>query len=329
MHYLDYFWGIISIKEEELNADGYLYNTSKLKYETSAVGKVAFRPSPNRDSAYVRIPIDHTYGQQIFNLLRTRDVLDQEYFLNFFKGLAIVAPSDNNAMLRFRLDPEYSIDPKKKNISTLMRMYYHTSSENGTEKTSQKFDINLSTQHQFNKITSDFSGSLLEGLTAKTPLSSSQLGNKSIMVSGIGVYTKIELPYLKKIQDIFTNYKVLYANLHASPAVGYYSKTFNNPNTAYYYLVDKTNTFLPHFRDTTKAEVSTSLSKNGEYASDYRYSFPLASYINTILVEKQNTNYSILMYPTKSSEPEINSLVIGDRKNSNNPTKAELFFISY
>ena len=91
----------------KLNSNGYLYNNSDLKYASNSIGSAEFLPRPNTDSTFVKVKLDQSYGLSIFNLLKSKDANSQEYFLNFFKGLALVPSSDNNAMLRFGISSSY------------------------------------------------------------------------------------------------------------------------------------------------------------------------------------------------------------------------------
>lgn len=313
----------------KLNNDGHLYNTSKTKYNNLSIGSASFKPRPKKDSTYVRLPLDRSYGESIFNLLKSKDAMDQEYFLNFFKGLAIVPSSDNNALLRFGIDPNYVIKKGEKNISTLVRLFYHTTSENGTDPVLQTLDINPNIKHQYNKISYDFSGSELQKLTPKTPIASVDIGHKSMMISGIGVYTKVEFPYLKSIHNLFTNYKLLYANLYLSPVAAYQSKLYYQPKQAFYYLGSKNNSIVSGFTDSSGSDIPALLTNESEFNKDHAYVFPLANFVNNTMNEDINSHYSILTYSAKNTDAFVNQIIVGDKKHANNPAKAQLYFISY
>lgn len=224
--------------------NGYLYNNSDLKYSSTSIGSAEFLPRPKTDSSYVRVKLDQSYGLNIFNLLKSKDATSQEYFLNFYKGLALVPSSENNAMLRFGINSSYQVHfskTTKEKVSNVVRMYYHTASVNGTEEVKYTLDLDPSTSYQYNKIKSDFIGSDLAGLTPTTPIESKNIGNRSYLMAGIGVYTKVEIPYLKTLKNLYTNYNIISANLNLSPVVGYYSNSFYNPTPLYYYAGDKKN----------------------------------------------------------------------------------------
>lgn len=317
----------------KLNSNGYLYNNSDLKYSSTSIGSAEFLPRPNTDSSFVRVKLDQSYGLNIFNLLKSKDATSQEYFLNFFKGLALVPSSDNNAMLRFGISSSYQTqisNTTKEKVSNAVRMYYHTTSVNGTEEVKYTLDLNPSTGYQYNKIKSDFSGSDLAGLTPTNPIESKNLGNRSYLMAGIGVYTKVEIPYLKTLKNLYTNYKIISADLSLSPVAGYYSKSFYNPTPLYYYLGDKKNNIISTFLETDgTTEIQVSLSDDSEFQSDYGYSFNLLSYVNNILSETTTSNYNILIYPSSYADVLTGKTVFGDQRNSTNPAKLKLYILGY
>ncbi|PZU86380.1 MAG: hypothetical protein DI529_08800 [Chryseobacterium sp.] len=313
--------------------NGYLYNKSKFNYSSTSIGTAEFLPRPNTDSSFVKIKLDQSYGQNLFNLLKSKDANSQEYFLNFYKGLALVPSTDNNAMLRFGISSSYQAqinNSTKEKVSNIVRIYYHAASQNGTEDVKYTLDLNPSTTYQYNKIDSDFTGSELAGLTPSTPIESKNLGNKTYLMSGIGVYTKVEIPYLKTLKNLYTNYKIISANLSLKPVAGYYSKIFYNPSTLYYYLGDKKNNVVSSFYDSDGAtEITISLSDTSEFQSDYSYTVDLLSYVNTILAETADSNYNILIYPSSYLDVLAGKVIVGDSKNSTNPAKLQLYILGY
>ncbi|RRQ45229.1 DUF4270 family protein [Chryseobacterium sp. SC28] len=317
----------------KLNSDGYLYNNSDFDYSSNTVGSKEFLPRPKTDSSFVTIKLENSYGLEIFNLLKSKDVTSQEYFLNFYKGLALVASSDNNAMLRFGINSSYKVqidNVTKEKASNLVRIYYHTASVNGTEEVKYTLDLNPSATYQYNKIKSDFTGSDLAGLSPSNPLESKNLGNRNYMMSGIGVFTKVEFPYLKSIKNLYSNYKIISAELSLSPVAGYYSKIFYNPTTLYYYLGDKKNNIVSAFLQADGVtEITSTLSDNSEFQTNYGYTFSFLSYVNSILYETATSNNAVLIYPSSYGDALPAKTVVGDQKNPTNPAKFNLYLVGY
>lgn len=312
--------------------NGYLYNKSKFNYSSTAVGSTEFYPRPNTDSSYVKIKLDQSYGLSLFNTLKNSDVTNQETFLNFYKGLALVPSTNNNAMLRFGINSLYEVQinkSTKEKVTNQVRMYYHTTSQNGTELVKYTVDFYPNGSYQYNKISSDFTGSELANLTPQNSIPSASLGNKTYLLSGIGVYTRVEIPYLKSVKNLFENFKVINAKLALSPVAGYYSNNFYNPSALYYYVGDKQNHLVSNYTSDGTTEITVGLSDSSEFQNEHSYEFSLTGYVNTLLTETTNSNYTTLIYPSSYSDVSCGKVVFGDAKNETNPAKLKLYLLGY
>ncbi|PJJ67745.1 DUF4270 family protein [Chryseobacterium geocarposphaerae] len=338
----DFYYGD-TLKSFKLNAyplqdriklnNGYLYNKSNFNYSPNSVGSAEFYPRPGTDSSYVKMRLDQSYGLSIFNTLKNNDVATQENFLNFFKGLALVPSSDNNAMMRFKMNSTYEIQinkSTKEKVSNTVRLYYHTTSQNGTELLKYTLDLKPSSTYSYNKIGYDFSGSELANLTPKTPIPSQNLGNKTYLMAGIGVFTKVEVPYLKSLKNLYQNYKVIDATLSLSPVAGYYSNSFYNPGALYYYWGDKLNHVVGSYSQSDgSSEITASLSNASEFQNEHSYDFSFKTYVNTILSESADSNYNTLIYPSSYTDVLSGKVVFGDQKNKTNPAKLKVYMLGY
>ena len=338
----DFYYGD-TLKSFKLNAyplqdriklnNGYLYNKSNFNYSPNSVGSAEFYPRPGTDSSYVKMRLDQSYGLSIFNTLKNNDVATQENFLNFFKGLALVPSSDNNAMMRFKMNSTYEVQinkSTKEKVSNTVRLYYHTTSQNGTELLKYTLDLKPSSTYSYNKIGYDFSGSELANLTPKTPIPSQNLGNKTYLMAGIGVFTKVEVPYLKSLKNLYQNYKVIDATLSLSPVAGYYSNNFYNPDALYYYWGDKLNHVVGSYSQSAgSSEITASLSNTSEFQNEHSYDFSFKAYVNTILSESADSNYNTLIYPSSYTDVLSGKVVFGDQKNKTNPAKLKVYMLGY
>lgn len=312
--------------------NGYLYNKSNFNYQSNSIGRAEFYPKPGTDSSYVRVRLDELYGKGIFNALKKNDIDNQEYFLNFYKGFALVPSPDNNAMLRFGINSSYQVQinkSTKEKISNIVRIYYHSSSENGTETVKYTLDLNPSSSYQYNKIENDFTGSELANLTPKNPIPSANLGNKTYLMAGIGVYTRIEIPYLKTLKNLYQNYKIIDASLLLSPVAGSYSNNFYIPNLLYYYVGDRFNNIVSSYKGSDGSELSVNYSDGSEFQNERAYNFPISSYIRSILSETTNSNYTTLIYPSSYLDVLSGKTVFGDQKNKTNPAKLKVYILGY
>jgi len=312
----------------KLRSDGYLYNTSNTTYTSNEIGSASFLPRPTKEDAYLKIKLNNNYGQSLFNLIKSGTVTNQEYFLNFFKGLALVPSDENQAFLSFGLTDE--ITASNETFTTVMRMYYHSKSENGTESSQYTIDFNVNSALQYNKITHDFTGSELENLTSKNPLNSQQANNKAYQFSALGIYTKIEVPYIKNILNLYPNVTILDANMNIKPVYGTYNGNNYLPEKLHYYVADKTNSILSSFTSTTSQEVSITLSENNEFQDNSIYAISVTDYLKNIVTEGSEAyGYNILLFPTNYKEQQIERIVIGNSSHSTNKSNIKLYLLGY
>ncbi|WP_374449485.1 DUF4270 family protein [Cloacibacterium normanense] len=312
----------------KLRNTGSLYNTSVTKYSNNEIGTVSFLPRPSKENNFLKIDLDKNYGQGIFNLLKSGNVENLEYFLNFYKGLAIIPSNENEAFLSFGIGN--TLELKDESITTVVRMYYHAKSENGTENTNYTIDFNVNTGLQYNKISHDFSNSELQNLTPENAIDSKNLGNKAFQFSALGVYTKIEAPYVKNLLDLYQNITILDAKMNIKPVYGTYDKKYYLPEKLHYYVADKTNSILSSFTSDNSQEVSITLSENNEFQDNSQYTFTITDYLKTTSVSASDVyGFNILLYPTNYKDQQVERIVIGDSKNTTNKSNIKLSLLGY
>lgn len=188
---------------EDLYSDSTYYSSQiKQCYPTYAsripVGTTSLKPRPHSNTIVandtlapvLRIPINMSFGQQIFNQSGGVNLQTPANFLNYMKGLYVessVAPGDEGALLRFNL----------KDTSTKFTLYYHL----GAEAKTFSFVISSSAAY-FSHYKHDYS-------VALNPSLLSQLANPGqdspdfVFVQGVaGLKTKIEFPHLEDLRNL-------------------------------------------------------------------------------------------------------------------------------
>lgn len=194
----------------------YLYNlTTTPLYDTKSIlGSASTYVKPKSiDSLYVKL--DSIFGKQImYKLVNDNyDFLNQEDFLKYFEGLAIVpGGSSNNLILGFNANIG---DKNGKNLK--VRLYYHYL--DGLNQIYQRtVDFNLiNPELQYNSITVDPKSTPLSKLTKTTKYPSELTDGETYIQAGTGLRMKLELPYLFNLCNSPFNYRILSANLYLTP----------------------------------------------------------------------------------------------------------------
>jgi uncharacterized protein DUF4270 len=179
----------------------------------------------------VRIPLDHDFGQMIYNMIynRSDSVIKQINWLDWFNGLCISSPTA----------PPGTIG----NIfgfrdSAIMRIYYHAPNDL-TQESFIDFNI-VNKSYQFNNIAVNRQGSPMANLNLPTqspqtpPLTPSTTPgflNSSYVSSILGLNVKLTFPYLNNIASLPDYIGLLRAELTVRPLDGSYSTTWRIPPT--------------------------------------------------------------------------------------------------
>lgn len=199
------------IREEvELNDEGYLYGHSSFTYDAEPFHVESYYPKPRRGRELeIRLP-DEMGNEFLQKLVNNDDDMETDYdFRKYFRGIVLTGDDSSEALLAF-----------KANTDSMCRMviYYHTIEQDRYEREATFFpDRSL----LFTQVESDRTGTPLDGITYVDNEISSFNSNNLAFVEGLtGIYTKIEFPYLNRIQELGNHGTVVSATLRVYPLHG-------------------------------------------------------------------------------------------------------------
>ncbi|MDX2302934.1 MAG: DUF4270 family protein [Microscillaceae bacterium] len=314
----NYYWGdtlatqniAVHTLSEELafeDDETALYNVSEFDYSAAPIATRSFLPRPNRGKA-LEIRLPNYLGATWLELAKDDSELlsDQEQFLDEFPGLVLVADTLNGAcMLGFQAN--ISTDDLGKTQGTYLRVYYH---EQGDEK---YLDFPLvNTNLQFNQIDYDSDNPTLAALsTQKSILSSEDTFRETYLQAGVGLMTRIEIPYVDKILELGNTSVTMYAELIIRPV---------NRSFDYLRLPAGFNTFesdaINRFR--TQLDLSYQLSLDSEFDRSTYYKVDITDFILEDLDQDAiKNNVFLLTLPQFSNSTE--RLVLGGTRHPSNP----------
>lgn len=290
--------------------DTYLYNNSHFDFEPTCLGEYTFKPRPNKNQ-FIRVKLDDELGLDFINKLRssTNAFEEQNGFNNYFKGV-VLRCSKGDAILGFALD------------STYISLYYHFQ---GSETTLNVNFIPTLLSHQFNEITSDRSGTIIENIS-KTPIPSSKLNNCSIVQAGIGLVTRIDFPTIKNLREQNRSFDVIKAELVIQPStmmeINYLPSSLN------LYLTNKFNDLIGYFTDVDGTTIQDgSLYIDYIYRENISYTWEITSFIKNQI--KTNTPYNGLLLLPENYDYSFDHVIINDQKLSNYRTYLKLYLLYY
>lgn len=309
---------------------GYLYNTSQINFYESSIGSATFNPRPNTDNAYVRIKAPNL-GKDLFEYLQHEDVVDQESFLTYFRGLAIDSDESSHSVMRFSMSATDSITTNSGEliINPVFRIYYHYESEDGNIPEAENFDFTLDTAFQFNQISTDFTGTPLEGLSPQNPLPSESTGNMSYLQSGLGIFTRIEIPYVKSLYGINGNLKLMSAQMYLRPINNSYQHPYYLPTALNYYQGNRQDDLIGSFTNDSGEEQAIESYINNEFQEDNYFLVPLTSFIQSELESDIDNDYTLLIYPTNYPAQSLERVVFGNKNHAANKLELNVNILTY
>lgn len=163
------------------------YNTTNFNFEASPIADHHLVVEPKKeDSLFIKL--DNSFGNVLFDKIKDGDIETNEELLDDYKGLVIKSNDNNTAIVGF-------------SKSSLLRIYYTIPSE--TDPIELEFDFSLNVENSFTHTANTYENTLFESLNdQEIQLSSSDANNLSYIQSGLGLTTRIDIPYINKLHDI-------------------------------------------------------------------------------------------------------------------------------
>jgi len=290
--------------------DTYLYNNSHFDFEPTSLGEYSFKPKPNKKQL-IRIKLEDELGLDFMRKLKSSTSAFEELggFYNYFKGI-VLRCSNGESILGYTLD------------STRISLYYHYE---GSDKVYNVNFIPTLPSRQFNEITSDRSGTIIENIS-KTPIPSSKLNNYAIVQAGIGLVTRIDFPTIKNLREQNRSFDVIKAELVIQPStmmeINYLPSSLN------LYLTNKFNDLIGYFTDVDGTTIQDgSLYIDYIYRENISYTWEITSFIKNQI--KTNTPYNGLLLLPENYDYSFDHVIINDQKLSNYRTYLKLYLLYY
>ncbi len=291
--------------------DDYFYNTSSVDYYEDDLGSITVAPRPiGRDSIYIKL--DDTFGLDLFQKLQDEDLTDYDEFVDYFKGF-VIQPDDtaNGTVLGFSLSSD-------------MRLYYSIAGETDTEDYYTSFTINTTSSPVpfFNQISAADPISYLSGLTDnEVNLYSEDAQDQSFVQSGIGITTRIEIPYLKSLGDIQGQGTLLSATLRIKPQANSYNDYLMLQDTLGVYVVDQNNDL------SYQTSMEAILNTDNEEFDDIYYEVSLSSYLEDILETDLDNTDALILLPSDYTS-KVDRVILDANLDSESP-QLEIIYAIY
>jgi hypothetical protein len=298
--------------------DGYLYNTSSFSYNPDVFGSVTFMPRPNSGDS-VKITIDPAFGNQLFDLCMDENVriTNLDNFLYFLKGLVVSFDDASDIILGF----------KSSTSIPMIRIYYQYFDYDVKHKYLDfpMIDANLQfIEYGINNPKIEFPQQ------QKYKLPVQLTNNVSYIQGGLGIVTRLEIPFLRSLLELHQNIKVLRAVLVMEPLKNSY-RHISLPDSISLYYTDNQNRFVSAVLDkaTQKTELA-SLTVDEVFQEDTKYTIEITDFINYKLTEESDDTPALLVIITPNRiYKTVDRLILGSQLHTNNDIQLKIYYMDY
>ena len=272
------------------------------------------------DGIYVKMESEEaiSLGKEIVELVNTESdtVVEIKHWHKFVKGLVVRSGDDNTVMWQV---------PIGENKFRLRLYYSETDYEDAGKQKFHDFPIVQSGPDEswsFANYSSDRSTTpqQLDRLTEQeNDLDSDETDNLTFIQGGIGLYTKINIPYIENLKTLGLTGGILSAELRMYPKNDSFDdELFPLPKTdLLLYNTNEDNEFLSFFPGPNNTALKFNLVRNLQNKDESYYSADLTSYVNNVLVSGKEYEDAILIGMQKEAVGDTyDRLIIEDNPNS-------------
>jgi len=298
--------------------DSNFYNNSALTYSEESLGSISYKPRPlEKDS--INIKMNDAFGAALFQKLKKREITDFDSFSEYLKGLVLVPTSSNSAsVVGFHV------------ATSKVRLYY-SKYQADTEETPYVLDFTiLDAAKQFNSISLDKTGTLLQNLpVSSSNLSSLLTDHQGYIQSGTGVACKIDFPNIRQLKYISDKGAIVDAQLLLKPVNNTYSEKYPLADSLRIYVGDNLNRISGSLVNSANTAVFGILNKKSdEFNENVGYVVPIGNFLQKEML-KQSDSRSSLILTLPGISKTVNRIVLGDQKHLNNKIQLKIYYISY
>ncbi|MCV9928504.1 DUF4270 domain-containing protein [Flavobacterium sp. LS1R49] len=297
--------------------DENFYNNSVLTYDPESLGTISYIPRPKEKDS-INIKISDSFGSELFQKLKKREVVNNNEFLEYLKGFVITSSEENSSsMIGFKV------------ATSVLRLYY--SKYQGETETSliKDFSIQDATK-QFNNISLDRTGTLIQNLPiSSSKLPSIQTENKAFIQSGTGIACKVDFPNIKQLKYIASKGAIVDAELILKPVANTYSKAYSLPDSLRVYVGDNLNRISGTLNNSSGAAMYAMLNKaTDEFNENVVYKVSIGGFLQKEMLKQSDSKLSLIL-SLPNINKGVNRLVLGDQKNMKNKIELKIYYITY
>lgn len=210
-----------------------------------------------------------------------------------------------------------------------MRLYFKQANSNSEVTYTKDFTI-ADVSKQFNNISLDKTGTILQNLPdSRNKLSSELTNNSAFIQSGTGVACRVDFPFIKQLKYISEKGVIVDAELIIKPIKNSASALYPIKDSLQVYECDHLNRIS---KILTNSDGSQKLAKLNttpdEFNENIGYTINIGSFLHQEMTKIYGAKSSlILTFPNIAKG--VNRIVLGNQKNAENKLQLKIYYISY
>ncbi|MBX0333761.1 DUF4270 domain-containing protein [Pontibacter sp. HSC-14F20] len=238
------------------------FTTTPFAYDATPIGSKAFLPRidtekkenvTTKTTRLLKIKLSNELANEFMAQSGQAGLASQAGFLNFFKGIALTVPEDENASV---------VGLTLNSTNSNLTLHYTT-----TDGTAKQHNFLLGGGNYFTQLASDRTGTAVAALQANGDfIPATETGGDSYVQSGTQLLSRIDFPYLDKLKDIPGNLIINRAELLIPVKAASSANNLSRPPQLVLYETNSTNQFLRDITGTVRA-----VQQDGAYPLDTRY----------------------------------------------------------
>lgn len=293
------------------------YNTSSFEASDTSIGAKMFTPYPTKEDS-LHVTISDVFGKELFDKIKDNEITNSDEFLDQYKGILVNPDDSNSAVFGFA-------------TTSSLRLYYSFDDEEVELEDSEVIDFSLNTTNSFHNVTSDYSGTYFNTLESQeTQVESEDTDNNVFIQSGSGLATRVDVPFIDRINDIAGYGSILDANLKISVKKNSSTENLFTKDSLSVYLIDRKGDIYAALTDSSGSTVYGILEENDEEFETLTYSIPVTNYLNLKLEQSYGDNLYLALYGQDFNRSVDRYILNGEGSDSDDlKLKLELTYAIY
>ncbi|MEP5341163.1 MAG: DUF4270 family protein [Algibacter sp.] len=287
--------------------EDFFYNTNTFAIDETSIGTKSFIAKPKKDDS-LHVTLNNTFGKRLFDKIIDNDINNSDEFLDEHKGLLIEPDDSNTAVLGFLK-------------TSFLRIYYTIEDE--SDNVEGTLDIAFNSTNSFHNITPSGDSN------QETSIPSTVLNNTSVIQSGTGLSTRIDIPNVEGVYDIPGTGTIVEAYLKLSLKENSSTDLLHTRDSLNVYIIDNKGDVVSTLTDYSGETALGIIESTSDEFNEITYSIPVAYFLDLKLTEINGDELYLAIYSQDFNQSVDRYILNGEDADTSLKAKLELTYAIY